>query len=89
MKKVIYRELGVCEQPITPVTPPMNFSPILRNPIDKINATVGELLIFKVRDVSSILVSFRDVYTSSTYNYGLAKVYLDLKSSRLNKQNLC
>ncbi|CAH1112390.1 unnamed protein product [Psylliodes chrysocephalus] len=50
VKKVFYRELGVCEQPITPVTPPMNFSPILRNPIDKINATVGELLIFKVRD---------------------------------------
>lgn len=50
VKKVIYRELGVCEQPITPVTPPTNFSPILRNPVDKVNATVGELLVFKVKD---------------------------------------
>ncbi|CAG9821358.1 unnamed protein product [Phaedon cochleariae] len=50
VKKVTYREIGVCEQPMTPVTPPVNFSPILRNPIDTVNATVGELLVFKVRD---------------------------------------
>ncbi|XP_072379675.1 uncharacterized protein [Diabrotica undecimpunctata] len=50
VKKVISRELGVCEQPLTPVTPPMNFSPILRNPVDKVNATVGELLVYKVKD---------------------------------------
>nr|XP_023019898.1 dystroglycan-like [Leptinotarsa decemlineata]XP_023019899.1 dystroglycan-like [Leptinotarsa decemlineata] len=50
VKKVTFRELGVCEQPMTPVTPPMNFSPILRNPVDHVNATVGELLVYKVKD---------------------------------------
>ncbi|XP_018567551.1 dystroglycan isoform X2 [Anoplophora glabripennis] len=57
VKKVLYRELGVCEQPQTPVappvhpvTPPINFSPILRNPVDHVNATVGELLVYKVKD---------------------------------------
>ncbi|XP_057651670.1 uncharacterized protein LOC130891122 [Diorhabda carinulata] len=50
VKKVIYKELGLCEQPLIPVTPPTNFSPILRNPVDKVNATVGELLVFKVKD---------------------------------------
>ncbi|KAJ8916352.1 hypothetical protein NQ315_005049 [Exocentrus adspersus] len=57
VKRVSYRELGVCEQPLTPiappvypVTPPINFSPILRNPVDHVNATVGELLVYKVKD---------------------------------------
>lgn len=53
VKRVLYKELGVCEQqPPTPVTPPMNFSPILRNPVDHVNATVGELLVYKVKDVN-------------------------------------
>lgn len=65
VKKVLYRELGVCEQPqtpvappVNPVTPPINFSPILRNPVDHVNATVGELLIYKVKDVSITYVFF-------------------------------
>lgn len=53
IKRVARQGLGVCEpQPQPPVTPPFNFSPILRNPVDHINATVGELLVFKVPDVS-------------------------------------
>lgn len=53
VKQVIYKGLGVCEpQPKPPMTPPTNFSPILRNPVDHINATVGELLVYKVPDVS-------------------------------------
>lgn len=69
VKKVLYRELGVCEQPQTPVappvhpvTPPVNFSPILRNPVDHVNATVGQLLVYKVKDVSKINI-FRIVIT--------------------------
>nr|XP_008195448.1 PREDICTED: dystroglycan [Tribolium castaneum]XP_008195449.1 PREDICTED: dystroglycan [Tribolium castaneum]XP_974516.2 PREDICTED: dystroglycan [Tribolium castaneum] len=50
VKKVTKHGLGVCETPQVPVTPPTNFSPFLRNPVDHINATVGELLIFKVPD---------------------------------------
>nr|CAI5849789.1 unnamed protein product [Callosobruchus analis] len=50
VKKISYRQYGVCEPPQTPVTQPMNFSPLLRNPVDHVNATVGELLIFKVKD---------------------------------------
>lgn len=50
VKKVVYREMGVCEPTQVPVTPPSNFSPILRNPVDQVNATVGELLIYKVKD---------------------------------------
>lgn len=52
VKKVLYREFGVCDAPQTQPTPPMNFSPILRNPVDHVNATVGELLLYKVKDVS-------------------------------------
>lgn len=58
VKKVAYRGLGVCEAkpqtPHPPMTPPTNFSPILRNPVDYINATLGELLIFKVPEVRII-----------------------------------
>lgn len=56
VKKVTQEGLGVCEPqkpvqpPQPPLTPPTNFSPILRNPVDHINATVGELLVFKVPD---------------------------------------
>lgn len=53
IKKVVNRDLAICEQqPAPPVTPSTNFSPILRNPVDKVNATLGELLIYKVKDVS-------------------------------------
>lgn len=47
-KKVSYRGLGVCSEINTPIAPPVNYPPILRNPVDHINATVGELLVFKV-----------------------------------------
>ncbi|KAJ8976623.1 hypothetical protein NQ317_009715 [Molorchus minor] len=66
VKKVVYRELGVCQESQTPatpskgpVTPPGNFSPILRNPIDEINATVGELLIYTVKEVSVLVIQKR------------------------------
>ncbi|CAG9766176.1 unnamed protein product [Ceutorhynchus assimilis] len=51
IKKVLSSDLTICEpQPAPPVTPTTNFSPILRNPVDKVNATQGELLIYKVKD---------------------------------------
>ncbi|KAL1502279.1 hypothetical protein ABEB36_007445 [Hypothenemus hampei] len=51
VKRIVNRDLTICEQqPVHHVTPTTNFSPILRNPVDKVNATLGELLIFKVKD---------------------------------------
>lgn len=61
IKKVLYHTMGICETepakppppPLAPITPSSNFSPILRNAVDHINATVGELLVFAVPDVST------------------------------------
>lgn len=55
VKNVEYRGIGQCEEkPEPPVSPPKafptNFSPIPRNQVDHINATVGELLVFRVPD---------------------------------------
>lgn len=55
VKNVEYRGIGQCEEkPELPVAPPKasptNFSPIPRNQVDYINATVGELLVFRVPD---------------------------------------
>lgn len=63
-KKITQSRTGVCEEleilPPVPVTsispphlvPPSNLAPILRNAVDHINATVGELLVYKVAEVS-------------------------------------
>lgn len=57
VKRVEKRLLGVCgESRHVQVTPSTNFSPILRNPIDRINATVGEFLIYRVPDVCIFMV---------------------------------
>lgn len=55
VKKVSYYGIGVCEELNTPIAPPVNYPPILRNPVNRINATVGELLIFRVPKVTNIL----------------------------------
>lgn len=38
---------------LVPIMPPSNLPPILRNAVDHVNATVGELLVFRVPDVSA------------------------------------
>ncbi|XP_030766797.1 dystroglycan [Sitophilus oryzae] len=52
VKLVSYRNLSTCieQPPPPPVTAINNFSPVLRNPVDVVNATLGELLIVKVKD---------------------------------------
>ncbi|XP_063226131.1 dystroglycan 1 [Bacillus rossius redtenbacheri] len=55
VKKVTYRGLGQCEPappPAPPRTPQDNFPPVARNQVDHINATVGQLLVFKVPEDS-------------------------------------
>lgn len=59
VERVEYKGIGQCEEkPELPLPPPKasptNFSPIPRNQVDHINATAGELLVFRVPDVSTI-----------------------------------
>ncbi|XP_054710695.1 dystroglycan 1-like [Uloborus diversus] len=42
--------LGVCHSPASTTATHTNFSPMLRNPIERINTTVGEILRFKIPD---------------------------------------
>ncbi|XP_025830244.1 uncharacterized protein LOC108735390 isoform X2 [Agrilus planipennis] len=50
VKKVAHKLIGICEsQPPAP-SEPTNFPPILRNAVDHINASVGELLVYRVPD---------------------------------------
>ncbi|XP_067001643.1 dystroglycan 1 [Anabrus simplex] len=56
VRKVTRRDLGPCIKPPSaipsPVNPTENFAPVLRNQVDHINATVGELLSFRVPEDS-------------------------------------
>jgi neurexin len=63
-KKVTYQGLHQCElvigKPQTPSLYPkvsnVNYPPTIRNPVDHINATVGRLLVFKVPEVTFLLI---------------------------------
>lgn len=63
-KKVTYQGLHQCElvigKPQTPSlypkVPNVNYPPTIRNPVDHINATVGRLLVFKVPEVTFLLI---------------------------------
>lgn len=51
IQDVSYTYLGVCHSPGSSTSSPLsNFAPMLRNPIERINTTVGEILRFKVPD---------------------------------------
>ncbi|XP_076304709.1 dystroglycan 1-like [Tachypleus tridentatus] len=50
VKKVTVNFLGVCHHPISSTPTHTNFEPMLRNPIEQINGTVGEILRFRVPD---------------------------------------
>jgi neurexin len=63
-KKVTYQGLHQCELVIGkpqmpslyPKVPNVNYPPTIRNPVDHINATVGRLLVFKVPEVTFLLI---------------------------------
>jgi neurexin len=63
-KKVTYQGLHQCElligkhhkPSLIPKVSDVNFPPSIRNPVDHINATVGRLLVFKVPEVTSLLI---------------------------------
>ena len=59
VKRVVYQGIGQCEEMKQPEVskvptqkPKTNFPPMPRNQVDHINATVGQLLVYKVPDVS-------------------------------------
>lgn len=62
VKSVTWKGTGPCQTPAPtpplPVPPIENFSPVPRNQIDHINATVGKLLVFKVPEVKYYLYTF-------------------------------
>lgn len=61
MKRVVYQGIGQCEDMTRPEVPKVstqepksNFPPLPRNQVDLVNATVGQLLVFKVPEVCHI-----------------------------------
>lgn len=54
LEDVSWQGLGNCAS--TPQFTNQNFQPVLRNPVDLINATYGQLLSYIVPEVSNIIV---------------------------------
>lgn len=58
VKRVVFQGIGQCEEMNRPEVPKVfteepkvNFPPVPRNQVDHVNATVGQLLVFKVPEV--------------------------------------
>lgn len=61
IKRVVFQGIGQCEDmnrpeipKISTEEPKINFPPVPRNQVDHVNATVGQLLVFKVPEVHSL-----------------------------------
>lgn len=76
VKRVVHQGIGQCEDmnrpkvpKISTEQPKVNFPPVPRNQVDHVNATVGQLLVFKVPEVciSSISVVFMNVLSCQLY----------------------
>lgn len=70
IKKVLKEFIGSCEpqkpeQPFPPTVSSYNFPPLFKNPIDRIDSTVGELLVYRVPEVIYLLIS--DNYLLHSY----------------------
>lgn len=62
VKRVVFQGIGQCEDmnrleepKVSTEEPKVNFPPVPRNQVDHVNATVGQLLIFKVPEVRFLL----------------------------------
>lgn len=78
VKRVVYQGIGQCEDMTRPEVPKVstqepksNFPPLPRNQVDLVNATVGQLLVFKVPEV---LRHISLLYKKST----LHNIYFDI-----------
>jgi len=66
VKRVVFQGIGQCEDmnlisrpeipKVSTEEPKMNFPPVPRNQVDHVNATVGQLLVFKVPEVCVLLL---------------------------------
>lgn len=76
VKRVVYQGIGQCEDMTRPEVPKVstqepksNFPPLPRNQVDLVNATVGQLLVFKVPEVCHVSLLLKKkmhyiIYTS-------------------------
>lgn len=81
MKRVVYQGIGQCEDMSRPEVPKVstqepksNFPPLPRNQVDLVNATVGQLLIFKVPEDT-----FYDAEDGSARNMKMSLLTIERK----------
>ncbi|XP_054010632.1 dystroglycan 1-like isoform X1 [Hylaeus anthracinus] len=79
VKRVVYQGIGQCEDTSRPEPPKVstqepksNISPVPRNQVDLVNATVGQLLVFKVPEDT-----FYDVEDGSARNMRMSLLTID------------
>jgi len=61
LEDITWQGLGNCAS--TPQFSSQNFQPVLRNPVDLINATYGQLLSYIVPDVNIIIYLYFTIFT--------------------------
>jgi hypothetical protein len=68
VKRVVFQGIGQCEDmnrpeipKVSTEEPKVNFPPVPRNQVDHVNATVGQLLVFKVPEVCTSVIRHRFV----------------------------
>lgn len=71
VKRVVYQGIGQCEDMNRPEVPKVsteqpkvNLPPVPRNQVDHVNATVGQLLVFKVPEVCVLLIPYSFLSTT-------------------------
>ncbi|CAL7949940.1 unnamed protein product [Xylocopa violacea] len=81
VKRVLYQGIGQCENMNRPEAPKVstqepksNFAPLPRNQVDLVNATVGQLLVFKVPEDT-----FYDVEDGSARNLQMSLLTIERK----------
>ncbi|XP_066592319.1 dystroglycan 1 isoform X2 [Prorops nasuta] len=82
VKRVVYQGIGQCEGQLRPVAPEVhqvptqeprqNFPPVPRNQVDRVNATVGQLLVYKVPEDT-----FFDAEDGSSRNMKMSLLTVD------------
>lgn len=87
LEDVSWQGLGNCAS--TPLISSQNFQPVLRNPVDLINATYGQLLSYVVPEVNSFfflydhknkMLNCDSTTTKPQVKYSLKKKYLILET---------
>lgn len=76
VKRVVFQGIGQCEDMNRSIVPKVftekpkeNRPPVPRNQVDHVNATVGQLLVFKVPEVCKLYQFLIRVDVDNMYNY--------------------